>query len=70
VFGHAVELGSVGSSATSTLFTIGLCQDASIQFLGKDGLTVLHPLWKSYFGDDLAAVSLFLVAFIPALTLA
>ncbi|KAF2659697.1 glutaminase GtaA [Lophiostoma macrostomum CBS 122681] len=59
VFAHAVELGSVGSSSTSTLFTIGLCQDSAIQFLGKDGLVVLPPLWKSYFADNLTALSFF-----------
>ncbi|KAF2468830.1 glutaminase GtaA [Lindgomyces ingoldianus] len=59
VFAHAVNLGSVGSSATSTLFSIGLCQEEAIQFLGKDGLAVLPSLWKSYFSDDLAALSFF-----------
>lgn len=58
VFAHAIDLGSVGSTATSTLFTIGLCQDSAIQFLGKDGITTIPSLWKSYFSDDLAAVSL------------
>lgn len=59
VFGYAVGLGSVGSSPTSTLFSIGLCQDDAIQFLGADGLTTLPSLWKSYFSDDLAALSFF-----------
>lgn len=58
VFAYALGLASVGSSATSTLFTIGLCQDEAIQFLGKDGLTNLPSLWKDHFSDDVAAVSL------------
>ncbi|KAF2873756.1 hypothetical protein BDV95DRAFT_593074 [Massariosphaeria phaeospora] len=59
VFGYAVELGSVGASPTSTVFSMGLCQDEAMQFLGKDGLTNLHSLWKSYFPDDVAALSFF-----------
>ncbi|KAF2734124.1 glutaminase GtaA [Polyplosphaeria fusca] len=59
VFGYALDLGSVGSSTTSSLFSIGLCQDEAIQFLGKDGLTTLPSLWKDYFSDELAALSFF-----------
>jgi hypothetical protein len=59
VFGYAVDMGSVGSDAKTQLFTIGLCQDDAIQFLGVDGLTTLPSLWKSYFDDDLAALSFF-----------
>lgn len=49
----------MGSEAKSKLFTIGLCQDDAIQFLGAEGLTTLPSLWKSYFSDDLAALSFF-----------
>jgi hypothetical protein len=59
VFGYAMDLGSVGSDVKSNLFTLGLCQDEAIQFLGADGLTTLPSLWKSYFDDDLAALSFF-----------
>jgi hypothetical protein len=59
VFGYSLNMGSVGSDAKSQLFTIGLCQDDAIQFLGADGLTTLPSLWKSYFEDDLAALSFF-----------
>jgi hypothetical protein len=57
VFGFAVDLGSVNDPTSPTLFTIGLCQDDAIQFLGRDGLAVLPSLWKSYFKDDIEAVS-------------
>jgi hypothetical protein len=57
VFGYGVDLGWIGASPVSTLFSLGLCQDEAIQFLGADGLTVIPSLWKSYFADDLAAVS-------------
>lgn len=59
VFGYAVDLGSVGSDAKSSLFTLGLCQDEAIQFLGANGLTTLPSLWKSYFGNDITALSFF-----------
>ncbi|KAF2139407.1 uncharacterized protein K452DRAFT_232773 [Aplosporella prunicola CBS 121167] len=59
VFGFAVDLGSVGSSSSSTLFSIGLAQDQALQFDGADGLAPLPSLWKSYFDDDLAALSFF-----------
>ncbi|KAF1941472.1 DUF1793-domain-containing protein [Clathrospora elynae] len=59
VFGYAMNYGSVGSVAKTNLFTIGLCQDDAVQFLGADGLTNLPSLWKSYFNDDLAALSFF-----------
>lgn len=59
MFGHAIDLGSVGSEATSSLFTIGLCQSDAIQFLGKDGLNTVPSLWKNEVGDDLAALSFF-----------
>lgn len=41
------------------LFTVGLCQGPAIQFLGKDGLKDVPPLWWSYYEDDLAALSFF-----------
>lgn len=56
VFGFAIDLGSVGSSAVSTLFSLGLCQNDAIQFDGKNGVVSLPSLWTSYFSDDLAAV--------------
>lgn len=49
----------MGSTATSNLFSIGLCQDDAVQFLGKDGLKNVPSLWKGYYSDDLAAVSFF-----------
>ncbi|KAI4617594.1 uncharacterized protein J4E87_008230 [Alternaria ethzedia] len=59
VFGYALNMGSVGSDVKSQLYTIGLCQDDAIQFLGADGLNNVPSLWKSYFQDDLAALSFF-----------
>ncbi|KAI4704821.1 hypothetical protein J4E89_009698 [Alternaria sp. Ai002NY15] len=59
VFGYALNMGSVGSDVKSQLYTIGLCQDDAIQFLGADGLKNVPSLWKSYFQDDLAALSFF-----------
>lgn len=59
VFGYGVDLGSVGSGTVSTLFSLGLCQDEAVQFLGADGLVTLPSLWKSYFADDLDALTFF-----------
>lgn len=59
MFGYGVDLGSVGATSVSTLFSLGMCQDEAIQFLGMDGLTVLPSLWKSYFANDLAALTFF-----------
>lgn len=59
VFGYAVDLGFVGSNPTWTLFSVGLCQDDAIQFLGANGLRNVPSLWKSYFSDDVAALSFF-----------
>jgi hypothetical protein len=60
VFGYASDLGTVGGTqATSVLFSIGLYQEEAIQFLGKDGDEILPSLWKSYFSDDVAALSFF-----------
>lgn len=59
VFGYGIDLGAVKESTVSTLFSLGLCQDKAVQFLGADGLTVLPSLWKSYFADDLEALTFF-----------
>jgi len=59
VFGFAVDLGSVGSSPASTLFTIGLAQEIAIQFLGANGLNNVPSLWTDYFDNELAALSFF-----------
>lgn len=59
VFAHAVDLGSVGSQSTSNLFTIGLCQDPAIQFLGETGLKDVPSLWKDYFHNETDALAFF-----------
>jgi hypothetical protein len=59
VFGFSFDLGSVGSTSVSTLFSLGLCQDDAVQFLGADGLVTLPSLWKGYFADDIDALTFF-----------
>ncbi|EUC29373.1 hypothetical protein COCCADRAFT_106682 [Bipolaris zeicola 26-R-13] len=59
VFAYSLDFQKVGSEAKNQLFTIGVCQDDAIQFLGAGGLTTLPSLWKSYFADDLSALSFF-----------
>ncbi|KAL9095583.1 MAG: hypothetical protein Q9165_002015 [Trypethelium subeluteriae] len=58
VFGFASALGSVTGSV-STLYTIGLCQQQGVQFLGKDGVQPVPSLWTSYFGSDTDALDFF-----------
>jgi hypothetical protein len=59
VFGFSSDLGSVGSSPVSTLFTLGLAQDEAIQYEGASPYAPVPSLWKSYFDTGLDAVSFF-----------
>ncbi|KAH6642116.1 hypothetical protein C7974DRAFT_95565 [Boeremia exigua] len=59
VFGYAVDIKTVGNSPVSTLFSLGLCQNEAVQFLGADGLVNLPSLWRNYFADDLEALVFF-----------
>jgi hypothetical protein len=59
VFGFSSDLGKVGSSPVSTLFTLGLTQIEAIQYEGASAYAPVPSLWKSYFDTDLAAVSFF-----------
>ncbi|KAH8692346.1 glutaminase GtaA [Talaromyces proteolyticus] len=56
VFAHSFDLGSVGTTSTSRLFTVGLTQQDAIQFLGADGVVPLPSLWTQYFPDEVSAV--------------
>ena len=56
-FGFAVGLGKVGSASVSTLFTLGLAQEQSVQFDGANGIVSLPTLWTSYYATELDAVS-------------
>ncbi|KAJ5220115.1 hypothetical protein N7468_009319 [Penicillium chermesinum] len=59
VFGFASDLGSVGSSSASTLFSIGLTQDEAVQFEGTSTYAPVPSLWKSYFSTDEDALTFF-----------
>ncbi|RYP39349.1 hypothetical protein DL767_002260 [Monosporascus sp. MG133] len=60
VFGFAKDLGYVNGSTMSTVFSIGLTQDAAIKLLGEgDGFTTYSSLWKSYFRTGLEAMTFF-----------
>jgi hypothetical protein len=57
VFAHSFDLGSIDTSSTSRVFTIGLTQEYAIQYLGADGVVVSLPsLWTQYFPDEMSAV--------------
>ncbi|EEA18740.1 glutaminase GtaA [Talaromyces marneffei ATCC 18224] len=59
VFAHAFDLGSVGTTSTSRLFSIGLTQEEAIQFDGADGVVPLPSFWLQYFSDEISAMSFF-----------
>lgn len=67
VFALAVDIGLVTELPKSVLFSVGMTQSDAAQYTRKSGGTVstdiLPPLWKSYFADDLAAVSFFHLVF-------
>lgn len=53
VFGLAHDLGSVGSTYKSALFTIGYTQEDAIQFQGQgEDIQSAQSLWKEYFAED------------------
>ena len=52
-FAFAKKLGSVGTSAVETVFTINLLQERSIQFAtGVNEVQQLPAFWRTTFGDD------------------
>lgn len=51
-FHQAFKLGSSGAKNASTLFTIAHIQDEIIQFASARGLTLMRPLWKSWFLEE------------------
>ncbi|KAI1443276.1 glutaminase A [Annulohypoxylon stygium] len=60
VFGFANDLGSVGTDAVSTLYSIGMTQDGAINLLGEgSNLTTYPALWNSYFSSDVDAMTWF-----------
>ncbi|KAI1463944.1 glutaminase GtaA [Daldinia caldariorum] len=60
VFGFASDLGSVGSSTVSTLYTLGMTQEGAINLLGEGSdLTTYPALWQSYFDSAVDAVTFF-----------
>lgn len=53
VFGLAHDLGSVGGTSKSALFTIGYTQEDAIQFQGQgEDIQSVQSLWKEYFAED------------------
>lgn len=56
-FAFAVDLGTVGATTVSTIFSLGLTQEQAIQFDGASGNVSVPSLWTSYFSTELDAVS-------------
>ncbi|KAL1966154.1 hypothetical protein VTN77DRAFT_4706 [Rasamsonia byssochlamydoides] len=59
VFAFAYDLGSVGSSTVSRLFSLGLTQEQAVQYAGPNGTVSVPSLWTSYFSNELEAVEFF-----------
>ncbi|KAJ5668292.1 uncharacterized protein N7477_006862 [Penicillium maclennaniae] len=59
VFGFSSDLGAVGDTPVSTLFSLGLAQDEAVQFQGASAYAPVPSLWKSYFDSELDALSFF-----------
>lgn len=50
-FSKSFKLGSQEKEEESVVFTIALVQDPVVQFASARGLTLMKPLWASYFPD-------------------
>jgi Domain of unknown function (DUF4965)/Domain of unknown function (DUF5127) len=59
VFGFALDLGTVSTTAQSTLFGLSLNQHDMVQFEGANGVAPVPTLWTSFFDNDLDAISWF-----------
>ena len=57
VFGFANDLGNVGPAEQTVLYSIGLAQNASVQYLTTRGNETFPSLWTSYYSSDAAVVS-------------
>lgn len=63
VFGFCVNLGNVGKTTVSSLFTLSLHQTEVIQFEDV-GTTSLAAMWTTYWSSDTSAVSYILLGFV------
>jgi len=59
VFAFSHDLGSVGASAVSNVYTLSLFQPEAIQFLGTGDVQSVPSLWSSYFADPELAITFF-----------
>lgn len=69
VFGFANDLGTVGTTPVSTLFTLILAQEDAIYFNGASGNVSVPSLWTSYFSTEAALVGLLAETKVPSLIL-
>lgn len=56
VFAHAFDLGSISSTPTSVLYSIGLCQDEPIQYTTASGVVSQTSYYSNFFNSQLDAV--------------
>ncbi|KAL9056808.1 MAG: hypothetical protein Q9162_002679 [Coniocarpon cinnabarinum] len=53
-FSKTLHLSSADANKSETLFTIAHIQDEIVQFASERGLTLMRPLWKSWFSSEWA----------------
>jgi hypothetical protein len=58
-FAFAIDLGNVGATTISTLFTLGLTQESAVQFAGASGDVSVPSLWTNYYPTELGALAFF-----------
>lgn len=68
MFAFANDLGSVGSTAVETLYTLVHSQQNAVIFLGAGGLTPVPSLWTSYWDSDLSLVCKLLILYFAPLS--
>ncbi|TGZ83980.1 DUF1793-domain-containing protein [Ascodesmis nigricans] len=56
-FAKHYRLSGTNKTSASTLYTLALTHDPIIQFESARGLTIMKPLWKSFFNNDLDMIT-------------
>ena len=51
-FSKTLKLSNADSNASEVLFTIAHIQDEVVQYASERGLTLMRPLWKSWFNSE------------------
>lgn len=69
-FSKSFKLGSAAKNSTEVLFTISHIQDEVVQFASARGLTLMRPLWKSWFFSEWSLIMFHYLDYSTAFNLA